>query len=56
MRAYPDKSKPDELSQQKAKELSQKINVARDMLKNGLENPDGLGTFSVDVDDSNSDE
>ncbi len=54
MRAHPDKAKPDEVSQQKAKELSQKINVARDMLKDGMENTDGLGTFPVDVNDSNS--
>ncbi len=47
-------TKPDEVSQQKAKELSQKINIVRDMLKDGLENPNGSGTFPVDVDDSNS--
>ncbi len=34
MRAHPDKAKPDEVSQKKAKELSQKINVPRDILKN----------------------
>ncbi len=55
MRAHPDKAKPDEVSQKKAKELSQKINVARDILKNLMENPDGSGTFPVDVDDSDSD-
>ncbi len=33
MKAHPDKAKPDETSQKKAKELSQKINVARDILK-----------------------
>ncbi len=54
LRAHPDKAKPDEVSQKKAKELSQKMNVTRDMLKDGLENPDGLGTLSVDVDNSNS--
>ncbi len=31
---------PDELSQQKAKELSQRINLARDILQEELENPD----------------
>ncbi len=56
MRAHSDKAKPDEVSQQKAKELSQKINVARDILKDWLENPDGLGTFPVEVNESNSDE
>ncbi len=55
MKVHPDKTKPDKVSQQKAKELSQKINVATDMLKDGLGNPDGLGTFPVDVNDSNSD-
>ncbi len=47
MRAHSDKAKPDEVSQQKAKELSQKINVLRDMLKDGLENPDKLGTCTA---------
>ncbi len=54
-KAHPDKAKPDEVSQKKAKELSQKINVARDILKKQMENPDGSGTFPVDVDDSDSD-
>ncbi len=40
--------------EQMAEELSQKVNVARDMLKENLENPDGWGTCPVDVDDSNS--
>ncbi len=35
MKAHPDKAKPDEVSQKKAKELSQKNNVARDILKKG---------------------
>ncbi len=55
MKTHPDKAKPDETSQKKAKELSQKINVARDIWKELLENPDGSGTFPVDVDDSDSD-
>ncbi len=56
MRVHPDKTKPDEESQQKAKESSQKINVARVMLNDGMRHPDGLGTFPVDVDDSNRDD
>ncbi len=32
MRANPEKAKPNEVSQQKAKEMSQKINILRDML------------------------
>ncbi len=36
MRTQPDKAKPDEVSQQKAKELSQKISVASYMLEMGL--------------------
>ena len=55
MKAHPDKAKPDEVSQKKAKELSQKINVARNILKKGLENPDGSGKLPVGVDDSDSD-
>ncbi len=55
MKAHPDKAKPDEVSQKKAKELSQKINDARDLLKNLVENPDGSFTFPVDVDDNDSD-
>ncbi len=56
MKAHPDKSKSDEVSQKKTKELSQKINVARDILKELIENQDGLGTFPVDVNDSDSDD
>jgi len=55
MKAHPDKAKPDETSQKKAKELSQKINIARDILKELIENPDGSGTFPVEVDGSDSD-
>ncbi len=55
MKAHPDKAKPDETSQKKAKELSQKINVARNILKELIENPDGSGTFPVDIDDTDSD-
>ncbi len=55
MKAHPDKAKPDEVSQKKAKELSQKINDARDLLKNLVENPDGSFAFPVDVDDNDSD-
>ncbi len=54
MRAHPDKAKPDELSWQKAKELSQNISIANDLLKDGLENPDGSRTFPEDVDESDS--
>ncbi len=56
MRAHPDKAERDEVFQQKAKESSQHINIARDHLKNGLENHDGLGTFPVDVNESNSED
>ncbi len=56
MRAHPDKAIPDEVSQQKAKELSQNTNTARDLLKDGLENPDGSGMFPVDIDESNSED
>ncbi len=37
MRAHPEKAQPDEVSQQMAKELSQNINIARDLLKDALE-------------------
>ncbi len=54
MREHPDKTAPEELSQQNAKDLSQKINDEKSFLGEHFEHPDRMRVFPLGVDDSSS--
>ncbi len=56
IRSHPEKAPPNELSQQKAKELSQRIDDAKISWKNirKIQMEDGMRAFPLNVDSSSS--